>query len=135
MCQRTEDVSSTGPHGSGFFMTLRGGIHRGSGLRLEEGAMGDFVPICCFCLRVRDERNMEGGTGSWVELRAYAISRQLPLNHRFVFTHGYCPECVAHFDERMAAYRPTIVWRSVNEAGRCFFTEIGGGQRDVERPL
>ena len=135
MCQRTEDVSSIGPHGSGLFMTAIGGIHRGSGLRLEEGAMDDFVPICCFCLRVRDEKNMEGGTGSWVELRAYAISRQLPPNHRFVFTHGYCPDCVAHFDERMAAYCPTTVWGSLKETGQCLFTEIGEGQHDVGRSL
>lgn len=135
MCQRTEDVSSIGPHGSGLFMTAIGGIHRGLSLRLEEGAMDDFVPICCFCLRVRDEKNMEGGTGSWVELRAYALSRQLPPNHRFVFTHGYCPECVAHFDERMAAYRPTTVWGSLKETGQCLCTEVGEGQHDVGRSL
>lgn len=97
--------------------------------------MDDFVPICCFCLKVRDDTNVEVGTGPWVELRAYAISRQLPLSHRFVFTHGYCPECVAHFDERMAAYRPTAVWGLLKESGRCLFTESGGEQRDVERSL
>jgi hypothetical protein len=108
-------------------MTAIGGIHRGSGFRFEEGAVDDLVPICCFCLRIRDDKKMEGGTGSWVELRAYAISRQLPLDHRFVFTHGYCPECVAHFDERMAAYRPTTVWGAPNETGQCLSTEIGEG--------
>ena len=135
MCQRTEDVSSIGPHGSGLFMTAMGGPSSRVGPRLEEGAKDDFVPICCFCLRVRDEKNMEGGTGSWVELKSYAFSRQLPLNHRFVFTHGYCPECVAHFDERMAAYRPTTVGGSLKETGQRLFTEIGEGQHDVGRSL
>jgi len=97
--------------------------------------MDDFVPICCFCLRIRDDKNMEGGMGSWVELRAYAISRQLPPNYRFVFTHGYCPECVAHFDERMAAYRRTTVWGSSNETRQCLSTEIDEGQHDVGRSL
>jgi hypothetical protein len=116
-------------------MTAIGGQSSKVCLRLEEGAMDDFVPICCFCLRVRDDKNMEAGTGSWVELSAYAISRQLPLSHRFVFTHGYCPECVAHFDERMAAYRRTTVWGSSNETRQCLSTEIGEGQHDVGRSL
>jgi hypothetical protein len=34
----------------------------------------------------------------------------LPLSHGFAFSHGYCPDCVAHFDERMAAYRPRSIW-------------------------
>ncbi|HKO30742.1 MAG TPA: hypothetical protein VJU54_06365 [Nitrospiraceae bacterium] len=97
--------------------------------------MDDFVPICCFCLKVRDDKNMEFGGGPWVDLSTYAISRQLPLSHRFVFSHGYCPECVAHFDERMAAYRQTAVWKSRKEAERCLFTETDRGQRDVERVL
>jgi hypothetical protein len=56
----------------------------------------------------------------------------LPLNYGFVFSHGYCPDCVAHFDERMAAYRLTTVWESLREAGCRLFVEAGRGQRDVE---
>lgn len=87
--------------------------------------MDDLVPICCFCSRVRDDKNMEVGKGPWVDLKAYAISRQFPLSHRFAFSHGYCPDCVAHFDERMAAYRPTTVWKSLREAGRRLFVGAG----------
>ena len=97
--------------------------------------MDDFVPICCFCFKVRDDKNMEVGKGPWVDLNAYALSRQLPLSHGFVFTHGYCPDCVAHFDERMAAYRPTTVWESLREAGRRLIAGTGGGQHDIERFL
>ena len=87
--------------------------------------MDDLVPICCFCSKVRDDKNMEVGEDPWVDLKAYAISRQFPLTHRFVFSHGYCPDCVAHFDERMAAYRPTTVWKSMRAAGRRLFEEAG----------
>lgn len=79
--------------------------------------MENIVPICCFCFKVRDDQNMEVGKGPWVALSTYAISRQLPLTHGFVFSHAYCPDCAAHYDERMAAYRPMPVW----------------GTRDVER--
>jgi hypothetical protein len=69
-----------------------------------------FVPICCFCSKVRDDKNMEVGKGPWVTLNTDAIRLQLPLTHGFVFSYGCCPNCVVHFDERMAAYRPMPVW-------------------------
>lgn len=84
----------------------------------EEGAVEEFVPICCFCSKVRDDRNTAAGKGPWMHLSTYAKSRQLPLSHRFVYSHGYCSDCVAHFDERMAAYRRTTVWESLTEAAR-----------------
>ena len=90
--------------------------------------MDDFVPICCFCSKVRDDRIVKTGIGQWVDLSIYAISRKLPSNHGFVFSHGYCPDCVAHYDERLAAYRSTPVWASLNsleEAGRRLMTRTG----------
>ena len=91
--------------------------------------MDDLVPICCFCSKIRDDRNTEAGKGSWVDLKTYAISRQLSLSHRFIFSHGYCPDCVAHFDERMAAYRRAPVWESLREAGRCLIAGADEDQR------
>ena len=91
--------------------------------------MDDFVPICCFCSKIRDDRNTEAGKGPWVDLNTYAISRQLPRSHRFVFSHGYCPDCIAHFDERMAAYRSTTAWESLREAGRRLIAGADGDQR------
>ncbi len=61
-------------------------------------------------------RTWKPARGPWVDLNTYAVRRQLPLSHRFVFSHGYCPDCVAHFDERMAAYRPTTVWESLRRS-------------------
>jgi hypothetical protein len=98
--------------------------------------MDNFIPICCFCSKVRDDTNMEVGKGLWVDLSIYAIGRKLTLRHGFVFSHGYCPDCVAHYDERLAAYRSTSVWaslKSLGEAERRFKAGIGRGQRNIER--
>jgi len=95
----------------------------------EEGAVDEFVPICCFCSMVRDDRDTEAGKGPWINLSTYARSRQLPLSHRFVFSHGYCPDCVAHFEERLAAYRPTTAWDSLRAAARRLIEEADGGRR------
>lgn len=98
--------------------------------------MDDCIPICCFCSKVRDDTGLEAGKGPWVDLNTYAFSRQLPLSHEFVFTHGYCPDCVAHFDERMAAYRPPTIWASLNslrEAAGCLKAGTDRGQHSSER--
>ncbi|MEO5863743.1 MAG: hypothetical protein ABIQ79_01730 [Nitrospiraceae bacterium] len=92
--------------------------------------MNDFVPICCFCSKVRDDTNMEAGTGPWVDLSTYARSRKLPSNHGFVFSHGYCHDCLAHYDERLAAYRSNPVLaslKSLGETGRRLMARTGRG--------
>jgi len=78
----------------------------------------EFVPTCCFCFKVRDDRKTVTGKGPWMDLSTYARSRQLPFSHRFVYSHGYCPDCVAHYDERMATYRRTTVWKRLREEAR-----------------
>jgi hypothetical protein len=95
----------------------------------------EFVPICCFCSMVRDDRHTEAGKGPWMNLRTYARSRQLPLSHRFVFSHGYCPDCVAHFEERMATYRSTTTWESLREAARRLITGTDGELRKRSRTV
>ena len=53
--------------------------------------MGDFVPMCCFCFKVRDDKGVEIGKGPWVDLKTYAISRQLPPQSRIlVHSHLLC---------------------------------------------
>jgi hypothetical protein len=89
----------------------------------------DMVPICCFCSKVRDDRNTAAGKGPWMNLSTYARSRQLPLSHRFVYSHGYCSDCVAHFDERMAAYRATTAWDSLRAAARRLIAGADGELR------
>lgn len=91
--------------------------------------MDEFVPTCCFCSMVRDDRNTDAGKGPWIDLYTYTKSRQLPLGHRFVFSHGYCPECVVHYDERMAAYRASTAWDSQRDAARRLIAAAEGDLR------
>lgn len=90
--------------------------------------MDDVVPICCFCSKIRDDKGMELGQGPWVDLSIYANSRQLPLDHEFVFSHGYCSDCAAHYDERMAVYRVKSFGESLREQCLSLLAEAGGGQ-------
>jgi hypothetical protein len=78
---------------------------------------------------------MAAGKGPWMGLTTYTRSRQLPLGHRFVFSHGYCPDCVTHFEERMAAYRPTNAWDSLRAAARRLIGEADGEQRKRSRTV
>lgn len=95
----------------------------------EEGAVDDLVPICCFCSQVRDDRNTVAGKGPWMNLTTYARSRQLPLSYRYVFSHGYCPDCVAHYEERLVVHRSTTAWESLREAGSRLIAGADGGLR------
>lgn len=94
--------------------------------------MGDFVPMCCFCFKVRDDKGVEIGKGPWVDLKTYTISRQLTPSHGFLFTHTYCVDCLAHFDERMATYRRINGLEFLGEGKGHLFAEAGGRQRENE---
>jgi hypothetical protein len=72
--------------------------------------VANIVPICCFCFKVQDDTNIEVGKGPWIDLNTYALNQKLPLSRGFLFSHGYCPDCVAHFDERTADHHPIPVW-------------------------
>ena len=68
--------------------------------------MDDFVPICCFCSKVRDDTGMEVGKGSWIDLSIYA------------------------------AYRSRPVWaslKSLREVERRLTARTGRGQRNIKR--
>lgn len=41
----------------------------------------------------------------------------------------YCPDCVAHFEERMAAYRSTTAWESLRAAARRLIAGTDGELR------
>ena len=88
--------------------------------------MDHLVPTCRFCSKVRDDTNMEAGTGPWMDLSVYLIRRKLRFSHRFVFSHGYCPECVAQYHERL---------KSLREAERRLTARTGSGQRHTRELL
>jgi len=48
--------------------------------------MNDIVSICCFCLKVRDDKSVELGQGPWVTLRTYAGSRHSIMAHSVATT-------------------------------------------------
>jgi hypothetical protein len=48
-------------------------------VKLLEG----ILPICCFCKKIRDERNQ------WQQLESYIANRT-----DADFSHGYCPDCL-----------------------------------------
>lgn len=56
---------------------------------------------------------MEVGKGPWVDLSIYTLSRKLPLSHGRVFSDDYCPDCVAQYEKRLAAYRSNPLWASL----------------------
>lgn len=79
--------------------------------------MDDPVPMCCFCFKIRDDRDMESGEGPWVDLKTYAVRRDLSLSSGFLFTHIPCPHCVADCGDWAAASRPANV--SAGPGGPC----------------
>jgi len=48
----------------------------------------DILPVCCYCKRIRDDRNVEHGEGQWYTLEDY-FAKVKGLN----VSHGCCPEC------------------------------------------
>ena len=55
-----------------------------------------------------------------MNISVYLIRRKVPFSHGFVFSHGYCPECVVQYNERL---------KSLREAERGLTAKIGSGQR------
>ena len=90
-CHTTKEASSNGSERSGLLMSRP----PNSAYAAVHGSTSS--PRTVALKPVRSE-HVEGRE------RIMCRPHQLPLNHRFVFSHGYCPDCVAYFDERMAAY-------------------------------
>lgn len=53
----------------------------------------DFLPICAYCKKIRDDEGKESGTGDWIEIEDYIQQRTATD-----FTHGICQDC---YDELM----------------------------------
>jgi CheY-like chemotaxis protein len=50
----------------------------------------DFLPVCCYCKKIRDDRQGEEGKGSWYNLEDY-----LKILKGVSVSHGCCPDCLA----------------------------------------
>jgi hypothetical protein len=52
----------------------------------------DFLPLCCVCGLVRDNRTSHPNHQSWITLTSYRHSHKMPTAD-LAFTHTYCPAC------------------------------------------
>lgn len=53
-------------------------------LKMYEG----ILPICCVCKSIRDDFNLEPGTGKWMSIEAFMAKKGLRPSH------SYCPKCL-----------------------------------------
>jgi DNA-binding NtrC family response regulator len=54
----------------------------------------NFLPICMYCKKIRDDTGTEWGAGKWLQLEEY-----LSQKSGAELTHGCCPECHDRFME------------------------------------
>ena len=60
---------------------------------------GIFIPICCVCNLVRNDKQHEEDTEQWGTLTAYMQTHQLSTGE-YHLTHTYCPSCSQQFTKR-----------------------------------
>ena len=65
-------------------VALRQVLHKLTSLD-QSRSQDTCLPICSECKKVRDEK------GRWQQIELY-----LHRHHGIDFTHGYCPDCLAH---------------------------------------
>lgn len=58
----------------------------------------DFLPVCCYCKKIRDDQQGEQDGGSWYKLEEY-LTKTKGVN----VSHGCCPDC---FAEQMKTLHP-----------------------------
>src|SRR6266404_4154776 len=77
----------------------------------EVKTLREFLPICSYCKKVRDDENY------WSQIESY-ISRHTGTK----FSHGICPEC---YEEKLAPEVEEFKRRNVNRRGlRAFSTRL-----------
>jgi len=62
-----------------------------------------FIPICCVCDRVRDDKQTSERTSHglerWMSLRSLLRLYRIPQD-AYKLTHTYCPRCMEQLRER-----------------------------------
>lgn len=61
-----------------------------------------FLPICCLCGLLRDERGHAVNGQNWVTRRMFRKTRSVKPSH-CILTHTYCPGCFTKVMEAMSA--------------------------------
>ena len=56
-----------------------------------------ILPVCCQCKKIRDDADMEPGTGTWMAVEDYIRDRA-----KVEVTSTYCPECAQKVRDEIA---------------------------------
>ena len=67
-------------------------------LQREVSLYENFLPVCCYCKKIRDDRQGVPGTGHWYSLEEYLVTAK-----GVSVSHGCCPDC---FVEQTQNIRP-----------------------------
>ena len=57
----------------------------------------NFLPICMYCKKIRDDAGKQPGTGTWLGLEEFLLTKS-----KVALSHGCCPEC---FDKQLLDYQ------------------------------
>jgi YesN/AraC family two-component response regulator len=55
----------------------------------------DILPVCCYCKKIRDDREEDRGHGQW-----YSLEEYLGKVQGLSVSHGCCPDCYAKHMQR-----------------------------------
>lgn len=59
-----------------------------------------IVPVCCVCKSIRDDTGKEVGTGQWMPVEEYILTKA-----RIAISPTYCPECVKKELENLNVFK------------------------------
>ena len=58
-------------------------------LKRKVKAYETIVPVCCVCKSIRDDTGKEIGTGRWMPVEEYILTKS-----KIAISASYCPECI-----------------------------------------
>ena len=58
-------------------------------LKRKVKAYETIVPVCCVCKSIRDDTGKEIGTGGWMPVEEYILTKS-----KIAISPTYCPECI-----------------------------------------
>ena len=69
-------------------------------LKRKVKAYETIVPVCCECKSIRDDTGKEIGTGEWMPVEQYIITKS-----KIAVSPTYCPECIKKELERIKIFK------------------------------
>jgi DNA-binding NtrC family response regulator len=65
-------------------------------LKRKVKAYETIVPVCCVCKSIRDDKGKEIGTGEWMPVEQYILTKS-----KIALSPTYCPDCIKKELERI----------------------------------